>query len=112
MDPAFGDALERQAGNVEYSGIYHEAVRLEGGVYEGAHFMADSAMRPRLQLLATVTSGSNASTSGALRGYALLMEDSGGSGSFLYLAALLQLGEGLYNSATVKLGDRLGIVDF
>lgn len=93
--------------NAEYSGIYPEAVRLVDGRYEGEPFVAGGASRPTLQVERTAFGDINGD--GQLDGAAILIENSGGSGSFYYLAVVLNQEGKPDHAASLLLGDRLQV---
>lgn len=98
-----------QLQNAVYQGIYDEPVQLNEGKYEGEPFVEGGASRP------TVTLAENLMASGDLNGDSIddaaviLVEDSGGSGTFSYLAAVLDQDGQPVNQATLLLGDRVNL---
>lgn len=104
-------------GNATYSDILEEPVALVDGQYVGEPFVEGGASRPTVTLMADP-----AATYGDLNGddqpeaAVLLVSDSGGSGTFIYLSAMEARDGAPYNLATTILGDRdqpqtLAIVD-
>lgn len=95
--------------NATYSGIYEGPVTLSEGLYEGEPFSADSPLRP------TVLMASNGARFGDLDGDGVedatvfLVENSGGSGSFIYIAAQLNQAGQPVEAGTVQIGDRIQI---
>lgn len=93
--------------NAEYQGIYAESVELMDGKYEGEPFVEGGASRP------TVTFIDPFNTLGGLNGddvedaAVTLAESSGGSGTFVYLAAVVNQNGSPINAATQLLGDRV-----
>jgi hypothetical protein len=97
---------EERLENMTYRGIYDEPVTLADGLYEGAPFVDNAASKPTLTLLRRTAYG-DLNGDGAGDAALLLIENSGGSGSFLYLAAVLDSGGVPENVATKLLGDRV-----
>jgi hypothetical protein len=91
--------------NTEYKGIHPEGLKLSDGKYEGEPFVEGGASRPMVVFVEPYAFG-DLDGDGVGDAAVLLVETSGGSGSFVYLAAVLnQNGEPL-NQATMLLGDR------
>lgn len=97
--------------NATYQGIYEEPIQLQGGVYEGEPFSAESAIRPRV-VLSTLRADGDIDGDGDLDSAVLLSENSGGTGTFIYLAAVLNDNGTPVNAATTLLGDRVRIERF
>jgi len=95
------DALE----NVEYRGIYEQVVRLTDGSYEGEPFVEGGASRPTVNLTDPHAFG-DLNGDGVDDAVVVLVERSGGSGSFVYLAAMINQDGAPENVATQSLGDR------
>lgn len=112
MAPLYSMSLLDQLGNMEYAGIYEKPVKLVSGQYEGSPYVPESSTRPKLKLIAGLPTKSAADNQNALVAYALLLEDSGGSGTFLYLSAVTATTDGLHNAGTIRIGDRVDIADF
>jgi heat shock protein HslJ len=97
--------------NATYAGIYPQPVTLTNGRYEGEPFVAGRASRPVVTLIDGLTARGDLNGDGAPDAAVLLVEDSGGSGSFVYLAAMGFSEAGARNLGTVGLGDRAQIRD-
>jgi hypothetical protein len=96
---------EESLKNAEYQGIYPETVTLVDGQYEGEPFVEGGASAPMVIFVEPSAFG-DLDGDGVDDAAVLLVETLGGSGSFVYLAAVLnQNGEPL-NKATTLLGDR------
>jgi hypothetical protein len=93
--------------NLEYRGIYDQAVKLSAGQYSGPPFVEGGASRPTL-VLQTQASG-DLDQDGVADAAVLLVENSGGSGSFTYLAAVLNANGIPVNTSTILLGDRVKV---
>ncbi len=91
--------------NAEYAGIYEEPVQLTDGKYEGEPFVAGGASRPTVLFIEPYALG-DLNGDKAEDAAVLLVENSGGSGSFVYLAAVLNQDGQPENAATTLLGDR------
>ena len=96
---------EESLKNAEYQGIYPEAVKLSDGQYEGEPFVEGAASRPTVLFTEPFALG-DLDGDGVDDAAVLLVEDSGGSGSFVYLAAVLNRDGQPENVATTLLGDR------
>ena len=92
--------------NMTYQGIYDEPVTLTDGLYEGEPFEEGGASKPTVTLIPFTAFGDLNSDS-VNDAAVLLVENSGGTGSFVYLAAVLN-SEGMpENVSTMLLGDRV-----
>lgn len=94
------------AANLAYTGIYTEAVQLTDGTFEGEPFVEGGASRPTVTLLPDFFAQGDLNGDDLADAVTLLVENSGGSGAFIYLAALLNGADGPANAATVLVGDR------
>ena len=94
--------------NTTYSGIYEEPVTLTDGAYEGEPFVEGGAARPTVTLVPMSAFG-DLNGDGVDDAAALLAENSGGSGVFTYLAAVVNDNGRPVNTGTVMLGDRIQI---
>ena len=92
--------------NMTYQDIYDEAVTLTDGLYEGESFVEGGASKPTVTLIPFTAFGdlNNDSVNDAA---VLLVENSGGTGSFVYLAAVLNSEGTPENVSTMLLGDRV-----
>lgn len=98
-------AIERLM-NATYQGIYPWPVRLSAGRFEGEPFQPGAASRPTLTLIGDPVAFADLDGDGSQEAVVVLVESSGGSGSFVYLAVVsLANGEAL-NLATAWVGDR------
>lgn len=97
------------AGCAVYSGIYDYPVRLTGGAYEGEPFVDGGAARPTVRLLTGLFGKGDLNGDGSEEAVVLLVEKSGGSGSFVYMAVLAsRMGE-VENIGSAPVGDRVQI---
>ncbi|RIK58851.1 MAG: hypothetical protein DCC57_00010 [Chloroflexi bacterium] len=95
--------------NATYTGIYDKPVPLHDGRYEGEPFVAGGASRPTVTLAANAVAYGDLTGDGVDEAAVILAESSGGSGTFIYLAAV-GLAEGApHNLATALLGDRVQV---
>jgi hypothetical protein len=95
------DALK----NAEYQGIYAETVKLTDGSYEGEPFVEGGASRPTVTFIEPYALG-DLDGDGVDDVAVFLIESSGGSGAFRYLAAVLNQDGKPVNVATQFIGDR------
>lgn len=94
--------------NASYAGIYEQPVQLSDGVFEGAPFVEGGASRPRVTLVTDFVLVNDLDGDGRDERIVLLAENSGGSGTWGYLAAISPGAAG--DVDTVALGDRVQIV--
>lgn len=97
------------AGNAEYYGIYDYPVQLADGRYEGEPFVEGGASRPSVQLVGDLFETGDLDGDDAEEAVVLLVESSGGSGSFLYIAALFRREGRITVSGTCIVGDRVQV---
>jgi hypothetical protein len=88
-----------------YTGIYEEPVTLTDGSWQGEPFVEGGASAPTVTLLPEPQASGDLNADGVADAAVLLVENSGGSGSFVYLAAVLNEGGQPVNAATTLLGD-------
>ena len=96
--------------NAAYSGVYDVPVRLVNGVYEGEPFVPGAAARPRVELLSDLQVAGDIDGNGTDDAWVLLSESSGGSGSYLFLAAVTGSGADTRNIGTLRIGDRVDVM--
>ena len=95
--------------NAEYRGIYEgELVQLTDGRYEGEPFVEGGASRPTVTFIEPLAFG-DLNGDGVNDAAVLLVENSGGSGSFVFLAAVVNASGQPKNVATQLLGDRANV---
>ncbi len=105
-----GSGLPSGLLNVEIAGIYDARVQLRHGRYRGAPFVAGGASRPTLEILHTPQARGDLDGDGHAEWVTLLVESSGGSGTFIYLSVFSELvAGGLHNVATRLVGDRVHV---
>lgn len=92
-----------------YAGIYDEPVSLTDGRYEGPPFVPGGASRPVVVMVDHLVAHGDLDGDGRADAAVLLVESSGGSGSFIYLAAMLDRDGEALNAGTVLVGDRASI---
>jgi heat shock protein HslJ len=91
--------------NAVYHGIYAEAIQLTDGLYEGEPFVEGGASRPTVTFTGAYAFG-DLNANGVTDVVVVLVESSGGSGNFRYLAVVLNQEGKPENVATALLGDR------
>lgn len=92
-----------------FTGIYGEPVQLTRGRYEGFPPDTSGASHPILELVLDLHAEGDLDGDGSPEAAVLLKEDSGGSGTFIYLAAV-GVREGTpVNLGTVMVGDRVQV---
>ena len=97
-----------EIGNATIEGIYDDPILLSEGVFEGEPFVEGGASRPRVELLDHHVSGELGASPGDETA-AFLSENSGGSGTFLYLAVIGRDSGKIKNLDTVLIGDRVQV---
>jgi heat shock protein HslJ/LysM repeat protein len=107
--PAPAGLSTQELGNATYHGIYAEPVTLTDGKYEGAPFVEGGASRPTVTLIPEPVGYGDLNGDGQADAAVLLAESSGGSGTFIYLAAMVVQDGGPQNVATTLLGDRVQV---
>ena len=95
--------------NAEYQSIYTETITLQDGVYEGAPFVEGGAARPRVELIEPLIRLGDLNGDGVDDAVVVLVENSGGSGVFNYLAAVVDDAGEPSNVSTTLIGDRTQI---
>jgi heat shock protein HslJ len=99
-----------QLKNATYSGIYDDMpVTLTDGKYEGEPFSADSPIRPKVTLLDDGIIFGDLNGDGSDDAAVFLVENSGGTGQFIYVSAQLNQNGQPLNAGIVGLGDRIAI---
>lgn len=83
-------------------------IRLTDGKYEGEHFVQGGASRPTVIFIEPYAFG-DLNGDGADDAVALLIENSGGSGGDIYLAAILNDQGEAQNVGTLLPGDRVQV---
>ena len=95
--------------NGAYQGIYEQPVQLSDGEYAGEPFVEGGASRPTVTLVDMFNSWGDLNGDGIQDAAVILAENSGGSGVFIYLAAVTDQEGKPVNVATQLLGDRVDL---
>lgn len=95
--------------NASYSGVYETPVTLKDGRFEGAPYTPGGASRPTLSLARGLLARADLDGNGTDEAVVVLVESSGGTGAFVYLAAMAIDAAAATNLGTVLLGDRVQI---
>ena len=93
--------------NATYTGVYESPVRLTSGRWDGAPFVPGGASHPTVQLLPDFRLTADLDDSLGEEAVVLLAENSGGSGTRMYLAVVGRLQDTVVNLAATPLGDRV-----
>ncbi|MCB0209582.1 MAG: META domain-containing protein [Anaerolineae bacterium] len=102
--PAATGLTVDQLANATYTGIYDDqAVTLTKGNYEGEPFTADSPIRPTVNFNPNEVAFGDLDGDGVEDAVVLLSENSGGTGTFIYLAAVSNQDGQPVNVATTQL---------
>jgi heat shock protein HslJ len=92
-----------------FAGVFDEPVTLTGGRWEGAPFVEGGASRPSAGLVEDFVLTGDVNGDGREDAVVLLWENSGGSGTRTYLAAMGRAGGAIVNLGTTLVGDRVQI---
>lgn len=96
----------RSLGNMLYQGVPDKDVTLVDGKFEGEPDVAGSASRPQVTLLPEPIAYGDLNGDGQTDAAVILASNFGGSGTFIYLAAVESRSGTPVNVATTPLGDR------
>ena len=107
--PAPEGLSQGELANATYQGIYEEPVTLTDGKYEGEPFVEGGASRPTVIFIPDPVAYGDLNGDGQDDAVVLLAENSGGSGTFVYLAAVANQDSQPVNMATTLLGDRVQV---
>jgi hypothetical protein len=107
--PEQADPRVEDLRNAAYQGIYDEPVQLADGLYEGEPFVPGGASRPTVTFLDPFYAFGDLTGDGVEDAAVTLAENSGGSGTFIYLAAVVDQDGAPQNVATLPLGDRVNL---
>ncbi len=99
--------FQQQLLQSSYTGIYDDAVKLSNGYYAGAPFIEGGASRPTVTLIDDLIAYGDLNGDGQQDAAVLLLDNSGGSGDFIYLAAVINDNGNARNIATQLVGDRV-----
>ena len=96
-----------EPGDSTYLGIYEHPITLKDGHWQGAPFSEEGASRPTVGLVEDFRLTGDLDGDGEMESIVFLWENSGGSGTRIYLAVMgLQEGR-LVNMSTTLIGDRI-----
>jgi hypothetical protein len=104
--PPAGNLTLTQLRNATYQGIYNQPVQLTDGKYEGPPFVEGGASRPTVTFIDRFYALGDLNGDGVPDAAVLLAENSGGSGVFVYLAAVVDRDGQPVNDSAQLLGDR------
>jgi heat shock protein HslJ len=95
--------------NATYEGILAEPITLKEGRWEGEPFEPDSASRPTVWLLGDLFTTGDLNGDKTPEAVVLLGENSGGSGTYVYVAVVGFAQGAMVNLSSDKVGDRVQI---
>jgi len=95
--------------NATYRGILPEPVKLTDGAWESEPSMPGTASRTRVALVPSFDLLGDLDGDGHQERIALLASNSGGSGTFDYVAVMTRRGNQIINLGTAELGDRVRV---
>jgi len=96
----------RSLGNMLFHGVLEEDITLIDGKFEGEPFVSGGTSRPQVTLLAEPIAYGDLNGDGRTDAAVILASDTGGSGTFVFLAAVESQDGAPVNVATLPLGDR------
>lgn len=96
--------------NATYSGIYDEPVTLTNGKYEGEPFAEGGSSRPTVEYLNHSELYGDLNGDGVEDAAVFLVENSGGTGNFVYVAAQLNQNGQPVDAGAVWIEDRIQII--
>lgn len=103
------DSDSAEFANATYNGIEDGPVQLSEGRWEGEPYAEGGASRPSVGLLEDFVLTGDLDGDGVDESTVLLWQNSGGSGTFDYIAVMCEVDGELQNIATAPLGDRVQI---
>lgn len=98
-------------GDATFSGIYDHPITFSNGRWEGEPFVPGGASRPTAALAKDLYLSGDLDGDGQDEAIVILGENSGGSGSFSYIAVVGWRDGGIENVGTALIGDRVQIRD-
>ncbi|MCB0155667.1 MAG: hypothetical protein KDF65_12795, partial [Anaerolineae bacterium] len=101
------DLTATELRNATYSGIYEAPVTLTDGLYEGEPFVEGAASRPVVEYISEIYGDLDGD--GLADAAVFLVENSGGTGNFVYVAAQLNQNGQPVDAGAVWLEDRIQI---
>jgi heat shock protein HslJ len=96
--------------NATYSGIYDEPITLSEGRYEGEPFVGGDPSRPMVEYLNSSELYGDLNGDGVEDAAVFLVENSGGTGNFVYVAAQLNQNGQPVDAGAVWIEDRIQII--
>jgi len=98
-------------GNATFSGIYDRPLTMTDGRWEGEPFVPDGASRPTAGLVADFYLSGDINGDGQDEAVVLLWENSGGTGSYSYVAVVGWQDGNIEDTGTARIGDRVQILE-
>ena len=95
--------------NATYTGIEDGAVTLSNGHWEGPPWQEGAASIPQVDLVRDIYFTGDLDGDGKNETAAILWQNSGGTGTFVYIAVMSRVNGDVTNLATVPVGDRIQI---
>jgi|GEM_PF-1538734 len=110
FDPAAGNKFTpAQLQNATYSGIYDEPVTLTDGLYEGEPYVEGDASRPIVEYMNSSEIYGDLDGDDVEDAVVFLVESSGGTGNFVYVAAQLNRNGRPVDAGAVWIEDRIQV---
>jgi len=98
-------------GNATFSGIYDQPLTLTNGRWEGEPFVPGGASRPTAGLVSDFYLSGDVDGDGRTETVVILWENSGGTGSYSYVAVVGWRDGKVENIGTARIGDRVQFRD-
>ena len=95
--------------NTTFTGLFEDSVQLVDGQWDGEPFVEGGASRPTAGLVDDFILRGDLTGDGSAESVVLIWTNSGGSGTFDYLAAAGREGESVVILDTAELGDRVKV---
>ena len=95
--------------NATYNGIYEKPVTLTDGLYEGEPFVETDPAKPVVEYIDGVELYGDLDGDGVEDAVVFLLERTGGSGAFTYVAAQLNRDGQPVDAGAVRIEDRIGV---
>lgn len=102
--------LPPEIANATIDGTEYGSVTLQDGSWKGEPWVEGGASRPRVGLASDFILRGDIDGDGNDEALVLVWQSSGGSGTFNYIALMDQSDDGLLNTATAPLGDRVKVL--
>lgn len=104
-----GTPILSELENADYTGLQVGNISLSNGKWEGLPYVEGGAARPRAGLLKDFLLSADLNGNGNQESIVVLWENSGGTGSYSYVAVMTRHNSKIKNIGTTLIGDRVKI---